>query len=144
MVVVYAHGGDVFKFAGDALLAVWVQNADDSCESTVMRATQVRSNGNCVQNFKFCGKCAWEVMLKMNDRNAKESLCLHIGVAAGDLALLQVGGKFGRSEVGVAGVASLQLLTCCAVFGVWRATVAVGKRGSSSLSRLHCVSPCCT
>ena len=78
------HGGDVIKFAGDALLAVWTA-ADEDLATAACRAAQ-------------CGLAAQE---RLHDFpvTADVRLSLRIGLSAGPLAILHVGGVDGRWEI---------------------------------------------
>jgi class 3 adenylate cyclase/predicted ATPase len=85
--LIIAHGGDIVKFAGDALLAVWAADpgeSDDIVTSTC-RAAQ-------------CGLAAQE---RLHDfpATADVRLSLRIGISAGAFALLHVGGVDGRWEL---------------------------------------------
>ena len=90
--VVTAHGGDVVKFAGDALLACWPQREGETKGETLLRAVQASA--------------AIEHTLNVDD---EDTPYLHMGISAGDLYLLQVGGTFNRSECVLTGAPLLQL-----------------------------------
>ena len=83
--IIVAHGGDTVKFAGDAVLAIWPAEADQALSGAVARA----------------GECALATQKKLTGYKAKtgHSLSLKIGVGAGDLQVLQVGGLFNRWEI---------------------------------------------
>src|SRR5947209_8466863 len=88
--VVTAHGGDVVKFAGDALLALW--QADDVAEdlpTLTRRAAQ----------------CALAVQAALAQRPAASGvrLSLRVAVAAGGVRSVHLGGVFGRCEFVVSG-----------------------------------------
>lgn len=84
------HGGDVLKFAGDALLAVWpVQNADQDLPHQAWRACQCAL---VIQAFS-------QTYTAMSD----ESLALRIGVGAGDVAIAHIGGVYKRWEHAITG-----------------------------------------
>ncbi len=86
--LIAAHGGDVLKFAGDALLALWPASAE-SLQGAVQRAAQ-------------CGLAA-QATLHAYEVAAGVRLSLRIGIAAGDVQVLLVGGMGGHWEVLVAG-----------------------------------------
>ncbi|MEI7556465.1 adenylate/guanylate cyclase domain-containing protein [Candidatus Chlorohelix sp.] len=76
---VLLHGGDVVKFAGDGVLAVWnVSNTKDTLETAVLRATQ----------------CAIEIQERLNDYAPSEvaRLFIRIGIGAGELFTIHLGG----------------------------------------------------
>jgi class 3 adenylate cyclase/tetratricopeptide (TPR) repeat protein len=81
------HGGDVVKFAGDALLALWPAEGD--LEEASARA---------------CA-CALAIQATMTEIRAAsgEDLSLRASVAAGRVATALVGGVLGRREMIVAG-----------------------------------------
>jgi len=82
--LIVEHGGDVVKFAGDALMAIWSTDAEDLAASAC-RAAQ-------------CGLAAQE---RLHDFpvTADVRLSLRIGLSAGPLAILHVGGVDGRCEL---------------------------------------------
>jgi predicted ATPase/class 3 adenylate cyclase len=88
--VVTAHGGDVVKFAGDALLAFWpvAENGE-----ALTRVTQVAAH------------CALEIQRAVTefDAPAGERLSLRVGVGAGRVVAASLGGIFGRFEFVLSG-----------------------------------------
>ncbi len=89
------HGGDVVKFAGDALLAIWPSTSEGLADAT-LRAAQ----------------CALAIHTRMTNFYRlidSVQLALRIGVAAGDMAAIQVGGVYGRWEFLVAGEPLVQM-----------------------------------
>jgi class 3 adenylate cyclase/tetratricopeptide (TPR) repeat protein len=88
--VVYTHGGDIVKFAGDALLAVWPGAPEQvDLSELACRAAQ-------------CGLALQDEM-KRRASELETPLRLRIGIAAGDLSLAYVGGVYGRWELLVTG-----------------------------------------
>src|SRR5688572_5823674 len=92
--VIIAHGGDIVKFAGDAMLALWPATADEPLAVATRRATQ----------------CALEVQSALRDfaRRASAQLELKVAVGAGSAICMHVGGVFGRWELLIAGQPFLQ------------------------------------
>lgn len=90
------HGGDVVKFAGDALLAVWPAHGNDETISIVtLRAAQ-------------CGLVAQ--MLLNNYPVAEDwKLFLRVSVGAGEVLAADVGGERGRWEFLLAGSPVVQV-----------------------------------
>lgn len=87
--IIQAHGGDVVKFAGDAVLALWRDGSSDrDLAFASWRATQC---GLAIQ-AELKGYSADGVPLK-----------LRIAIGAGDVNVLRVGGVFGRWEFLIAG-----------------------------------------
>jgi predicted ATPase/class 3 adenylate cyclase len=85
--IIQNQGGDVVKFAGDALLALWVVTEEDLATITLQAA---QSSLELVQE-----KGDYEV--------AGVRLMVHIGMAAGTITGLRVGGGQGRWEFAIAG-----------------------------------------
>ena len=89
-----AEGGDVIKFAGDALYAVWPAEGEDLAV--------------CVRRAAQCGL---EAQARLNDYPATEDvrLSMKIGIGAGELAAMHVGGVFRRWEYLLTGPAVLRM-----------------------------------
>jgi len=81
--IVSKEGGDVFKFAGDAIIVLWPQSEED-LETLTRRAAQ----------------CALEIDSQMQNIRMSDDvvLCIKVGVGVGDLSILHVGGVFNRLE----------------------------------------------
>lgn len=93
--VVTAHGGDVVKFAGDGLLALWY--GEEPLDILARRAVQ----------------CALAVQMMMvptvwgglEGGEAPPGLQLRVGIGAGEVTTMHIGGVFGRWELLVTGEA---------------------------------------
>src|SRR5262249_46442221 len=87
--VVTAHGGDVIKFAGDALLALWqAEDLPEDLPTLTVRAAQ----------------CALAVQGALAEhRAAGVRLSLRVAVASGGVRSVHLGGVFGRCEFVVSG-----------------------------------------
>gem|GEM_PF-2387460 len=85
---ILTHGGDVLKFAGDALVAAWPAG-DQPLEVATRRAAA----------------CGLDLIQDIEDliRNAEFALRIKLDLAAGNLTLMSVGGVFGRWELLVTG-----------------------------------------
>jgi class 3 adenylate cyclase len=85
---VISSGGDIVKFAGDALLAVWPQD-----------------NRNHTSNIHAAAECALRAqgILKERQTRTGEALSLRIGIGTGMLSTATVGGERNRWEFLVAG-----------------------------------------
>jgi class 3 adenylate cyclase len=96
--IIEAHGGDVVKFAGDALTAVWLQTrASAGSQAASLRAVDCgsRSRPGCTAI-----------------RSATGSTCsLRVGVGASRVAAVHLGGLGGRWELVLTGSALAQGLT---------------------------------
>lgn len=88
--LILKYGGDVLKFAGDALLAVWpVQDAEQNLHGQTLQACQ----------------CALVIQEFSNSYTATSdvSLALRIGIGAGDVAIAHIGGVYKRWEHAITG-----------------------------------------
>jgi class 3 adenylate cyclase/tetratricopeptide (TPR) repeat protein len=90
-------GGDVLKFAGDALLACWP--ATDGDEAGGLAAATLWAAG--------CGQ-AMQATLQRYAAAEDMQLLLRVGIGAGDVIVLDVGGVLDRRELLVAGGAVQQ------------------------------------
>jgi class 3 adenylate cyclase len=84
------QGGDVLKFAGDALIVMFAAEDGDSITKATRRATQ----------------CALEIQQNHGKYTSTEvdfALSCHIGISAGTVHAIHVGGVDGRWEFLVAG-----------------------------------------
>jgi class 3 adenylate cyclase len=87
------HGGDVVKFAGDALLAIWPTD-DDKSGVTAWAAR--------------CG-LAMQQSLQSSEVAAKVQLSVRIAVGLGQVSVAHLGGVRGRWEMVVGGPAVAQV-----------------------------------
>jgi class 3 adenylate cyclase/tetratricopeptide (TPR) repeat protein len=87
--VVQEHGGDVIKFAGDALLAFWPNKSEQELSVMTRRAIQ----------------CALALQRSLKDFSAPGGvkLSLKVSVSAGDIRSLELGGMLNRWEFVVTG-----------------------------------------
>ncbi len=99
--LVAAHGGDVVKFAGDGLLALWPDDGS-GLDAATLRAAQC---GLAVQIA--LGDGGYELFEDVID--PPTPLMMRIAIAAGDVTLMHLGGVFGRWEALVAGEPLSQL-----------------------------------
>lgn len=90
------QGGDVFKFAGDAILVVWPPS-EESLTTKVRRATQ---SGLQIRESLQDAVLAHGVRLSVK-----------IGIGAGDIGILHLGGIFGRLEYLAVGEPLVQAFT---------------------------------
>lgn len=98
--LVNAHGGEVVKFAGDALLAIWSVPGNQMPSDAQARAAVLQA-----------GNCALAVQRALSDYVATPeiSLSLRIGIGAGIVSAAYLGGVFGRWEFVVAGAPLAQM-----------------------------------
>ena len=94
--LVEAHGGDVIKFAGDALIALWPSDmAGEELATLCQRASQ------CALAIQAA---RWQSPLQAGD-----TLSLRVGVGAGEVMLARIGGLDQRWELLLAGSGVEQL-----------------------------------
>jgi class 3 adenylate cyclase len=91
--IVLAHGGDVVKFAGDGLLALWY--GDEPLATLAQRAVQC---GLSVQ--MVMAPDAWG---SVDGAAPPPDLKVRVGVGAGEVTTMHLGGVFGRWELLVTG-----------------------------------------
>lgn len=95
--LIAAHGGDVAKLAGDALIALWPATDDEPLAVVTLRAAQ----------------CGLAVQETLQDYEAAEGIRLSskAGIACGDVTAMHVGGVFDRWELMLAGAPLIQMGT---------------------------------
>lgn len=81
--LIASDGGDVFKFAGDAIIVLWPELQDDA-EMVVRRAAQ----------------CACAIQENLDKSLMEEGvrLSVKIGIGFGSISVLHIGGVYGRVE----------------------------------------------
>ncbi|ETO21240.1 hypothetical protein RFI_15964, partial [Reticulomyxa filosa] len=110
---IIAFGGDVVKFAGDALLCVWPPDPTlfDDLE---------KQQKDLEQLTHLATRCALDIQTEYNDNRKQQKkngaedpeLRVKLGIGAGKCSLLIVGGKLGRCEYLVCGDALMQAFKC--------------------------------
>ena len=92
--IIGKNGGDIFKFAGDALLVIWPASENNDLEEYSVRAFH----------------CAKQIQKKLNnlDMGIGNRLCVKVGLGVGDCSIFYVGGTFKRSEYLIVGSAMKQ------------------------------------
>jgi class 3 adenylate cyclase len=95
--LIVEHGGDVVKFAGDALLAVWPVDggSGQDARSATLRAAQ-------------CGLVA-QKELSNYQVSTGARLSMRMAIGMGNATIMYVGGSFGRWELLIAGEPILQV-----------------------------------
>jgi class 3 adenylate cyclase/tetratricopeptide (TPR) repeat protein len=83
--LIYEYGGDIVKFAGDALLAVWPETLHNKplSELTALAVQCALQTQSALRDYK-------------NDNQLR--LALRIGVGVGDILNVHLGGKYNRWE----------------------------------------------
>ena len=96
--LVHRHGGDVAKFAGDALIALWRESDDTTLAEAGWRAAQ----------------CALDVQRQRKSFEVDGvPLTLRIAVSAGTVSMIHVGGVFDRWEFALAGSPLVEVGNVC-------------------------------
>ena len=92
--IIGKNGGDIFKFAGDALLVIWPRTDGTSLEESCRRALQ----------------CAITIKSKLHklDMGSGNPLSVKVGIGVGECRIFFVGGTFNRSEYLIVGTAMKQ------------------------------------
>ncbi|HEY1011687.1 MAG TPA: adenylate/guanylate cyclase domain-containing protein, partial [Herpetosiphonaceae bacterium] len=99
--LVVEHGGDIVKFAGDALLALWTAGDPLTGVGLTMREAALRA-----------AHCGLAIQGRLHNYQIDGiSLALRIGVAAGPVKSMHVGGVYGRWEVLLTGQPLVEVST---------------------------------
>ena len=93
--LIAAHGGDVVKMAGDALISLWPAAEGDSLASSTLRAAR-------------CGLAVQETLQDYRVAEGIRMTC-KIGIGAGEVASLFVGGEKDRWELLLSGSPLVQM-----------------------------------
>lgn len=94
--LIAAHGGDVIKMAGDALVAVWPTRVlGEPLASATVRAA----------------RCGLVLQATLQDYEVGEGIRLSskVAIAAGDVVIMHVGGVYDRWEMLIAGTPMVQM-----------------------------------
>jgi class 3 adenylate cyclase/tetratricopeptide (TPR) repeat protein len=91
---IYENGGDVVKFAGDALLSIWP--AEDIGLPTVTG---------------WAAQCGLAIQERLRNYQTSDGtpLAVRVGVACGEVSTMHIGGEYGRWEFVVAGAPLVQV-----------------------------------
>lgn len=113
--LITAYGGDVVKFAGDALLALWPVETANHAASTFREMTQHPTLNLQSETLEIAvcaaSQCAIAIQSMLHDYRIAPGiqLSVHIGIGAGEIFALHVGGVFGRWEFLVGGTPLIQM-----------------------------------
>ncbi|HKY54864.1 MAG TPA: adenylate/guanylate cyclase domain-containing protein, partial [Anaerolineales bacterium] len=114
--IIHDYGGDIVKFAGDALIAVWpivpdllvtpdiiTTQAASNRENTISRADQW-------QWTMRVAECALKIRERLNNYRAEGSnLYLKLAISTGNITTAHVGGVFNRWEFLLTGAPLVEL-----------------------------------
>ncbi|HEU0295921.1 MAG TPA: adenylate/guanylate cyclase domain-containing protein [Anaerolineales bacterium] len=101
--IVHEYGGDVVKFAGDAVIAVWNIVSDSGEPDSVSRADQW-------QWTMRAAECALAIRQRLSNYKVEDSnLYLKLAVSSGNITAVHVGGEFNRWEFMLTGNPLIEL-----------------------------------
>jgi class 3 adenylate cyclase len=102
--LISAHGGEVTKFAGDALLALWPVPPDTVRLGLVAREALAQATGRAAH-------CALAIQAALGNYCLADGtpLLLQIGIGAGDVSSVHLGGVFNRWEFLLSGSPMVQM-----------------------------------
>lgn len=90
--IVHNYGGDIVKFAGDAVIAVWTIASNEGEAASVSRADQW-------QWTMRSAECALEIREKLSNYKVENAnLYLKLAISTGGITTAHVGGVFNRWE----------------------------------------------
>merc|ERR1719233_1521816 len=97
-------GGDVIKFAGDAIISIWPPQANSTLES---------QEEDLAKHVHQAVQCAWNIQRDIGSmRLGKQLLRVKLGVGCGDAMMLHLGGVLARMEAVGVGPAFLDAFRC--------------------------------
>ena len=101
--IIHEYGGDVVKFAGDAVIAVWPIVPDRAISDTISRADQW-------QWTMRAAECALEIHKRLTNYKVEDaSLYLKLAISMGKIRTVHVGGIFNRWEFLITGMPLVEL-----------------------------------
>lgn len=108
--IIHAYGGDVVKFAGDAVIAVWPIVPDLSYDSASALAPDTVSRADQWQWTMRAAECAIEVHRRLTNYQVENAnLYLKLAVSMGKIDTAHVGGVFNRWEFLMTGMPLVEL-----------------------------------
>jgi class 3 adenylate cyclase/tetratricopeptide (TPR) repeat protein len=100
--IIHDYGGDVVKFAGDAIIAIWPLGSAGTADP----ASEEPYRQFCLR----AAECALEVRTNLLDYRTEEStLYLKLALSAGQITQTHVGGIFNRWEFALTGLPLVEL-----------------------------------
>lgn len=102
--VIHAHGGDVVKFAGDALVALWLTTEEPPLKNQLSSLPIIEDERLTTVTHR-AAQCSLAIQAILKDYPVYDqmTLSLHVSIGAGKIVLLHLGGVFGRWELLVTG-----------------------------------------
>jgi class 3 adenylate cyclase len=115
--IIASEGGDVFKFAGDAMIVVWTPpnlheefKLPESKDSVRASSSSTRLIAPMEQRVRSATQCAYAIQEQLHDCKLADNvtLCVKIGIGVGEVAVLHLGGVHERVEYVLVGEPLLQ------------------------------------
>ncbi len=101
--IIHQYGGDVVKFAGDAVIAVWPIVSDGIAEEGSEAANTI-SRADHWQWTMRAAECAIHIRERLSNYQVEDAnLYLKLGISSGSITAAHVGGVFSRWEFMLAG-----------------------------------------
>ena len=105
-VIINKEGGDIFKFAGDAMVVLWEINpaaassASQSALSSSSTVTTAGADATVETQTRRATQCACALQHYLNDAMLDEnvSLSMSIGISVGQVSVVHIGGTLRRYE----------------------------------------------
>jgi class 3 adenylate cyclase len=107
--IIHKYGGDVVKFAGDALIAVWPIGADNTSAAGSFMANSVSPETQRQWTLR-AAECALHIREQLLEFRTQESvLSLKMALATGHITHVHIGGVFNRWEFVMTGTPLVEL-----------------------------------
>jgi class 3 adenylate cyclase/tetratricopeptide (TPR) repeat protein len=107
--LVYTHGGDIVKFAGDGLLALWTEDARRQTAADLRPSPVSPPPFSLSEATLSAAQCALAIQTRFAHYHTSAAaatrvrLSVKIGIGAGETLLAHIGGVYGRWELLVMG-----------------------------------------
>ncbi|CAM9218617.1 unnamed protein product [Chrysoparadoxa australica] len=110
--IIASEGGDVFKFAGDAMIVLWPPPARDHIHDR-KHMTREESETPMERRVRRAVQCAFAIQEELHDCQLAEGvrLSVKIGIGMGKVSVLHLGGVHKRMEYIAVGEPLLQAFT---------------------------------
>ena len=115
--IIHEYGGDIVKFAGDALIAVWPIVSDLPASAALINVNQIENGKEKAitradqwQWTMRVAECALKIRERLTDYKAEGSnLYLKLAISTGNITTAHVGGEFNRWEFLITGTPLVEL-----------------------------------
>eukprot|EP00903_Cladosiphon_okamuranus_P016576 g15291.t1 len=116
--IIASEGGDVFKFAGDALIVLWPPPAREALTDIAKNGREKESGERedttpMERRVRRAAQCAFAIQEELHDAELTKEvrLCVKIGIGMGKVSVLHLGGVYKRMEYIAVGEPLLQAFT---------------------------------